>query len=165
MKASGLFILVFSIIQLGCATTKDNTGKLVKLNLYFEDQDHVKPDKALLILQIINKSKTIIKVPDLLYWGLPKDPIADFILEMEKKGFENTFTAIEIPDEFHHTIVEPYLTELKRNEIRRDTTDLAFYFKYKLPKGEYRVRVLYKISRYNNEINDFYSKWNKFNVK
>jgi hypothetical protein len=45
-----------------------------------------------------------------------------------------------------------------------DNFNIAIFYSYRVPKGTYRVRVLYKVSKHNS-ISDIYSNWVEFEIK
>ncbi|HEY6436107.1 MAG TPA: hypothetical protein VIY47_05930, partial [Ignavibacteriaceae bacterium] len=122
-------------------------------------------NRAMIQIEITNNSKKEILIPDLLYWGILNDPVADLILEIQRQNDQNEFSSYEIPDNYHPSFEPMSLTKLPPDGIRRDTVDVSFFFSYNIPKGNYRVKVLYKISNHNKFENDVPSNWAKFSIE
>jgi hypothetical protein len=161
-----LAILFFSILVFSCRTNKGPgpAGRGIRVELSFLDANAVKKNKAEIQVTIINRLDTPTQVPSLFYWGIKDDPIADFVMEMEKKGSNNQFSSFEIPDNYQPIFEKIELFKLKVNASKTDTSDIAFYYSYKIPDGSYRLRVLYRASKYNN-VKDIYSNWLEFSIK
>lgn len=164
MTILAAFSPIFTFIVSGCAVNKINSQQITVKSSFTSPKD-LSHNNASVQVEIYNGSKSEILVPELLYWGIPNDPIADIIFEIQKKDNKGEFYQVDIPDNYNPSFEPVSLVKLPINGIRRDTSNIAFFYSYNMPKGTYRIRVLYKISNYNNSGPGIYSNWTKFTIK
>lgn len=160
LKASGFLFSVLFLIS-SFVNCKNDT---IKVEASLLDINTISAKKVELKVQIINSSGNAVQVPDVLFWGLKNDPYADFFLEIEKRDSTMNFILFDIPDNYHPRYKETVLTKLSDQDTLNDNFNIAIFYSYRFPKGAYRVRVLYKVSRHNS-ISDIYSNWVEFTIK
>jgi hypothetical protein len=136
----------------------------IKVEASLLDTNTISAKRVELKVQIINFSGNAVQVPDVLFWGLKNDPYADFFLEMEKKDSTMKFNPFALPDNYHPRYKETVLTKMCDKDTLNDNFNIAIFYSYRVPKGTYRVRVLYKVSKHNS-ISDIYSNWVEFEIK
>lgn len=166
MKAVNIFkvgILLFSLLFLISSFVNCKNGT-IKVEVSLMDANTISSKKVELKVQIINFSGNAVQVPDVLFWGLKNDPYADFFLEIERKDSAMNFISFDIPDNYQPRYKETVLTRLNDKDTLNDNFNIAIFYSYRFPKGAYRVRVLYKVSKHNS-ISDIYSNWVEFAIK
>jgi hypothetical protein len=166
MKIANMFsinTLLFSLLVL-VSSFVDCKNDKIKVDATLMDAGTISPKEVELKVQILNLSGNIIEVPDVLFWGLKNDPYADFILEIERKDSGLDFKSFAIPDNYQPQYRKTVLTKLNDKDTLNDNFNIAGFYSYRFPKGAYRVRVLFKVSKHN-KINDIYSNWVEFAIK
>jgi len=158
-----LYVTLFALLFLNSNFVSWENNK-IKVELSLLDTSTLSSKKVELLVRVINFSGNSIRVPDIVFWGLKNDPYADFILEVEKKGTLKRFTHFDIPDNYNPTYREIVLREVNDKDTLKESFNIAFFYSHRFPKGVYRTRVLYKISRYNSSA-DIYSNWMEFVIK
>lgn len=159
-KASTPFLSLILLVSnyLNCKTN------VVRVEASLLDSFAISANKVELKVQVSNFSGNALQVPDVLFWGLRNDPYADFFLEMEKKDSAMNFTGFAIPDNYHPRYKETVLRKLNDKDSLNDSFNIAVFYSYRFPKGSYRTRVLYKLSKHN-PISDIYSNWVEFTIR
>ena len=140
--------------------------KNIEVKITFVEKDSIKSNKVHIRVEVVNKSKKpiVIVVPEDLNYGLNSDPLADFIVKIEKKGRDSLFRPFEIPVNYFPQVSDEKFSQIKNNESFKSGLDVATFFGYRIPVGNYRIRLLYKISKHN-KIKDVYSNWLELSIK
>ncbi len=119
-------------------------------------------NKVIINFAICNKTKQAIKIPNFFYFGLGNDPYADIVLELQKKE-DSVFVPFPPKEDYLPTYREIALIELKKDAGKTGYCDIAFFYSRKIPSGYYRIRFLFKLSKYN-KINNLSSNWLEFDI-
>lgn len=160
MRHNYLYFIFLLLLSCGFIKPKAQT---VKVKLSFIDSVKLNEASIPLQVQIKNLSKKELATPALLYWGIKNDPIADLIFEIKKKNVNGEFVEFVTNDNYLPMYEKVTFIKLGKNEARMDTTNIAFFHSYRFPQGSYRIRILYRASKYN-DIKDVYSKWVGFSI-
>jgi hypothetical protein len=165
-KIVGKFNIMAPLFSLLILVSNYDTCKTnkVMVDATLLDSNVISEKQVELKVKISNFSGNALQVPDLLFLGLKNDPYADFVLEIEKKENTTNFIHIEIPDNYLPAYRVDVLKKLSDKGSLDDRFNIAQFYNYRFPKGSYRTRVLYKVSKHN-PISDIYSNWVKFTIK
>jgi hypothetical protein len=114
-------------------------------------------DDLLMTLTIKSQQHPSFYLPDTDQWGFIGDPVAFYLIQLQKKAGDK-YVNIKLPGHLDN-IPNFRLDTVGPNQERR--LDFALYILQSYIKGEYRVRVLCKLSLYNH-LKDRYSNWTYF---
>ena len=158
-KAFGLGVLFLYIF----IHKQDN--ELIKVEAYFGAVDSIAPfRKVTMNVKITNHSGKVVNLPKNLRLGLKSDSIADFFLEIEQKKSDSIFYPLSMIDERLPSYNKSDFTSLSDGKFLIDSFNIASFKGYNFETGEYRGRVLFRVSKYN-KMGDIYSNWASFSIK
>lgn len=137
-------------------------------NIYFEacilNEEEVTPKKVVLLLKMRNHSNKTVKIPKKLRQGLYKDEATDFLIELERKSDDGTYISEKIPDDYLPGYDKLELIDLKSKDSITSRVNIAFFYAFNFPRGNFRARVLFRVSKHNS-LKDIYSNWVEFKIK
>ena len=147
-----------------CFTFKQAQTQSDKINVTIvADSIPFSSKTAAIFIKIANLTPGKLTMPEKMSMSLNKNDSNDFTLEVQKKQ-GGDYTKVLMPD--NQTIVpsKNALIKLPEGKNVAQRFDIASFFSYDIPKGEYRLRVLYLVSKHN-KIEDMYSNWLDFAIK
>ena len=160
IAASWLFTVI--ILQIGNKAMANRLIDTIGIRITLDSKNPPRNDKLNIRYEITNHSKQVIRVPTFFFFGVGNDLNADVILEVEKRS-NNVFNSFSLKEDYFPIYEEIKLEDLKEGDEKNDYFDVAFFYSRDFPAGSYRIRFLFKASKYN-KMKNIYSNWLEFEI-
>jgi hypothetical protein len=155
MRNNKVFVLVFAII-LCCHKSYGNDSLSIKIDMKKLVRKRQDCDVSVYLRNLSTKN---LLIPKYLYLGYEDDPYCNFVFTLER-FVNNHFVKVLPSSDCDIVFIEDNIDTLKVKSVKEFNFNLHSI--YKLKKGNYRVKAIYKVSGLRKQYIE--SNWIKFEV-